>query len=164
MREFKFPCHKNNKHVIYKHVFTIHYLPPYKIYANLLLRNQWQIFGIMSSCSICSVRQINWDGQHHWCPKENIDCKLGFLSSLCSAISFKFHHDINNKHHLCFCHSFIHFPSHHSPSHYSFKPWSISLFLQAVVHLIIPSNHSPFCHSNSLSRFFFQPIVLEKMF
>ena len=56
-------------------------------------------------------------------PRENTDCKLGFLSSLCSAISFKFHHDIINQHCLCFCHSFIHFPSH-----YSFKPQSILSF------------------------------------
>ena len=35
------------------------------------------------------VRQIASDDQHHWCPRENIDCKLRLQSSLCSVIDFR---------------------------------------------------------------------------
>ena len=99
-------------------------------------------------------RQIALDDQHHWCPIKNIDCKLGFWSSLCSAISFKFHHNTISQHHLCFVidsfifiQTIVHLitPSNHSPSHF-------------------PSNHSPSCYSNFLSCSPFSQLYLRKCF
>ena len=59
---------------------------------------------IWQNCDV-SVRQIALYDQHHWCPRENIDCKLGFWSSLFSVIDFailKFHHDIITQPHITY--------------------------------------------------------------
>ena len=111
--------------------------------------------------SHAGLRQIALEDQHHWCPRENIDCKLGFWSSLCSVINFKFHHDTINQHHLCFGHIFIHFPSNHSPSHYSFKPYSVFLTHVGIANMkskIIASHRHFFVDVIILSLKYFKDI------